>query len=327
MEKKTECEGDLMRNKRPQITDKNHGRSPLGVRCEVERSTAFNFVHRKASPEETSDRLDFSSVWSSVGGMGKPAPTQVQSGNSRPELESTTQSTQVQPRSSGGGSELESPHTSLSLHFFSSSSKFSLTTRNSQPKTQNSFTLVEMMVVVLIISVLAAILVPTVQNIRKDSMIDNTKAVISQVEIMLEKKEEGDWLDNIRSGYSTSDLDYPERYYVYTDEAPNFGGNPNNEGYLGTEESELRLEQIDERNGYYVVVDTWGNPLYICQKGFNNPGLDIWSKGPDEKNNSDSGHDISGGSDPYEYNPTAAGDDDPKDHGDDIVNWTREGNW
>jgi type II secretory pathway pseudopilin PulG len=51
------------------------------------------------------------------------------------------------------------------------------------------------------------------------------------------------------------------------------------------------------------IQDTYGQKIRIITGGFNQPGADIWSEGPDGEN---------------DYNSS-----DPTDHGDDIVNWTR----
>jgi Tfp pilus assembly protein FimT len=141
-----------------QTADIKHGRSPFGVRCEVERSTAFNFVRRKASPEETSDRLDFSSspygaTGSSVGGIENNDPTQVHSGNDRPELESFP-------------NRRFSIFSPFFLNFFSISSQ------------DCRFTLIEMLVVIGIMILVASISIVSVAPMMKGRHLDSAARVV-----------------------------------------------------------------------------------------------------------------------------------------------------
>jgi prepilin-type N-terminal cleavage/methylation domain-containing protein len=133
--------------------------------------------------------------------------------------------------------------------------------RQKKTARRTAFTLVELLVVMSIILILAAILVPAVQSIRQRSLSSNTKALVKKIEVILEDVYGGDWDDatwipDLSGGYSTIGVDN-----------------------LGQKQSELSLEEIQNLE----VVDYWGTPLRICQNGNNAPGLDIWSAGPDEE--------------------------------------------
>jgi type II secretory pathway pseudopilin PulG len=159
-----------------------------------------------------------------------------------------------------------------------------LKTHSSRLTTQDSFTLVEMLVVIGIILVLAGLVMGVGRTLRRQARETNTKALIRKIEIAMEsyKNQYGHWPDVI---------DFNE------------GGT----NYEKLAEYLLENEVVEPaRIESDCVVDFWNNYIRVIKEGYNHPGLDIWSPGPNGVNERTS---------------------DPDDYGDDIVNWTRGGSW
>jgi general secretion pathway protein G len=118
----------------------------------------------------------------------------------------------------------------------------------------SAFTLVEIMVVVIILSILAALIIPEVMGSKDDAKISKAKADVSELENAV------------------------ERFSLHMDRRPT------------TEEGlkALTVAPADAEGkwrGPYIKLlqnDPWGNPYQYRNPGSHNTsGVDIWSRGSD----------------------------------------------
>jgi type II secretory pathway pseudopilin PulG len=141
-----------------------------------------------------------------------------------------------------------------------------------------------MLVVIGIIMVLAGLVMGVGRTLRRQAKENNTKALIRKIEIAMEsyKNQYGHWPDVIDFNEGGTNYEKLAEYLL---------------------ENEVVEPARIESNR---VVDFWNNYIRVIKEGYNHPGLDIWSPGPNGVNERTS---------------------DPDDYGDDIVNWTRGGSW
>jgi len=120
------------------------------------------------------------------------------------------------------------------------------------------FTLVELLVVLGIIALLAALAVGVSQSLRAKGRADRTRTLIEKVETgLVEYKETiGTWPPAL--GTTASATDYADLARVLL-------------------EMEA-VEPSDVKGG--VIVDAWGHQLYALIGGFASPAPDVWSPGP-----------------------------------------------
>ncbi len=138
-------------------------------------------------------------------------------------------------------------------------------------------TIVELMVVIAIITLLGALTLGAGQTLRRRAAISRTIATIQKLEMLLDSVYGGNWE---RADWIAEDPDYT---YMEAER-------------LLDHESDLDAREVREIGGEFVVVDGWGEPIRIRKGGYNDPGLDIWSAGPDAEHGTE----------------------------DDVVNWTRD---
>ena len=142
-------------------------------------------------------------------------------------------------------------------------------TPNSQLPTPNSFTLVELLMVIGIIAILASLLMVGANAVQKRAKRDNTRVLIERVETALAEyeSEEGDLEAFVglkdTHNQNPTPTDYARVVQVLQD----------NEA--------IEASEVDQNGD---VVDYWGYPLRVKRKGENRPGLDVWSVGPDGQN-------------------------------------------
>jgi len=161
-----------------------------------------------------------------------------------------------------------------------------------------AFTLTELLVVMGIIALLAALMLGVSASLRRRAQRDATRTLIDKVELALEEYQDrmGKYPDEIGSDPS----DAPQLRATNNAVAALLYGM--DEFAVGTRGGHV-AEIVQDPPDKHLVVDAWGNPLNIIRDGHNRPALDIWSNGADGASN---------------YNP-----DDRHDHGDDIVNWDK----
>ena len=135
-------------------------------------------------------------------------------------------------------------------------------------------TMIELLIVVGIISLLGAMSLGVATNFRQRGRVSRTQSTIQKIEMLLDSIYGGEWE---RAGITV-------------------GGEELQADLLGAYESELDSGEVRNINNEFFVVDAWGQALLIRRGGENQPGLDIWSVGPDNTSGTD----------------------------DDIVNWTRD---
>lgn len=140
---------------------------------------------------------------------------------------------------------------------------------------RNAFTLIEVLLVLAILGVLAAMVVPQVIGQQKTAYIKTTKANISS-------------LENILKSYAINhDGEYPQASNA---EAFNILRNPGTDAQ-GRPQSPY-LEKAPK--------DAWGKELFYEWPNTKNPNAEkpaIWSSGPDKINADGSGDDINNWSD------------------------------
>ncbi len=130
-------------------------------------------------------------------------------------------------------------------------------------KKSSAFTLIEIMVVVVVIGILAAIIIPQFMNTSDDARIAAAKATVSELDSAV------------------------ERFYVQMDRYPT-----TEEGFSvlltppsGDDAKSWRGPYIKKLND-----DPWGHPYqYACPGTHNQNGYDIWSRG---KENTDDANNI-----------------------------------
>jgi prepilin-type N-terminal cleavage/methylation domain-containing protein len=146
-----------------------------------------------------------------------------------------------------------------------------------------AFTLVELLIVMSIMTLLAGLALGATALLRQRSHRDSALVLLRRIETALEQYRDtfGDWSLPIGPIGATRDATvYPRLANIL----------------LGAEA--VRPSEVRSGVG---VVDIWGNRINAIYGGFNSPGLDIWSNGPDGQDNRDPNN--------------------PKVYGDDVVNW------
>lgn len=151
---------------------------------------------------------------------------------------------------------------------------------------KKAFSLIELLVVVAIIGILAAIIVPNVGRYMETAKITKTKALIGQLEtaITLYENQLGKYPPsfNPQSLYialnqeAKSPIELAAEDVRLVERGVNFWINPLNETddrrrsvleQAGVPASEL-VAQIEEN----VIVDAWGNPIFFVSSDVYNPG-------------------------------------------------------
>jgi general secretion pathway protein G len=118
----------------------------------------------------------------------------------------------------------------------------------------SAFTLIEIMVVVIVLSVLAALIMPSFMGTASDAKISAAKANVTELESAL------------------------ERFYVHMDRYPS------NEEGLNALVTPPAGEDQKWRGPYVKIVrtDPWGNPYQYRAPGTRHTAsFDIWSRGAD----------------------------------------------
>ena len=144
---------------------------------------------------------------------------------------------------------------------------------------RRAFSMVEILIVIGIITLLAGLALGVGATLRARSHRDSALVLIRRIETALEQYRDvfGSWPSAVRAPPAGSD------YQKLADIL------------LGAEV----VQPSEVRGG--VVVDVWRNPINVIRGGYNTPGLDIWSNGPDGNDNRDPNN--------------------SKVYGDDVVNW------
>lgn len=128
-------------------------------------------------------------------------------------------------------------------------------------KRTGGFTLVEIMVVVVVISILAAIILPQVTHTGEDARIAAAKATVAELDSAV------------------------ERFYVQMDRYPT-----TDEG-LGALINPPSGDDAKNWRGPYIKKlfdDPWGHPYqYACPGTHNQNGYDIWSRGKENQDGAD----------------------------------------
>lgn len=151
---------------------------------------------------------------------------------------------------------------------------------------KRAFSLIELLVVVAIIGILAAIIVPNVGRYMETAKITKTKALIGQLEtaITLYENQLGKYPPsfNPQSLYialnqeAKSPIELAAEDVRLVERGVNFWINPLNETddrrssvleQAGVPASEM-VAQLEEN----VIVDAWGNPIYFVSSDVYNPG-------------------------------------------------------
>ena len=203
---------------------------------------------------------------------------------------------------------------------------------NQQPPTSSYFTLTELLVVIGIIAVLAALVVGVSESVGRSTKVDHTRLLLERIETVLEM-------------YRDTYDQYPEII------PPDLTQTAKNKS-INTEIAEMLLESdavevtaksgvrdiVDQNGESYeaakgdvpYVIDPWGNPIHIVRwrtgpnsYNYNYRAPDVWSSGPDGvttyRRNDDGDADIDeDGTDPTGEDPGWLPDSN------DIVNWARK---
>ncbi|MCM8814990.1 MAG: type II secretion system protein GspG [Candidatus Omnitrophica bacterium] len=135
---------------------------------------------------------------------------------------------------------------------------------------KTGFTLIEILVVLVIISAIAAISMPAVRKARNKAAILKTKSIIASIETALFM-------------YQTDMGDYPESTGSSTILFEALMGPVDDENWKGPY---MRFKQadVDENKN---IIDTWGNPIFYIypQTQKDSVPFVIFSNGPDRKTN------------------------------------------
>jgi len=161
-----------------------------------------------------------------------------------------------------------------------------LDTRGRQRR--RAFTLIELLIVMSIMTLLAGLALGATALLRQRSHRESALVLVRRIETAMERFRDtfGDWslpigpIGTTPIGATPPATDYPRLASILL-------------GAEAVRPSEVRSDG--------KVVDIWGNPINVILGGFNSPGLDIWSNGPDGNDDRDP--------------------DNPKVYGDDVVNW------
>lgn len=183
--------------------------------------------------------------------------------------------------------------------------------------------MIELLVVFVIIAILAAFLIGVSRALVTSGQRNRTSLLIGRIESAVEEyceKFDRDWLSAIPGPDATAqELRTANRLVTRTLTSIQ---------EFNTTEGMGKLVEVaeDPGSGDQYLVDAWYDPgddlydldttdghytfLNFCRNGFNDPDLDIWSNGPDGRNDS-----------PDERDFSVAGDTVIYEYGDDIVNW------
>ncbi len=129
------------------------------------------------------------------------------------------------------------------------------------------FTMIELVVVIGIMGFLGALMLGVGINLRARARVSRTRSTIEKLETLLEELYAGDWPEE--NEWITNDPDGTE---IAAERLGEYGSE--------LDVNEVRTLEVDEED-MDLVVDAWGGPIFVRQGGRNQPGLDIWSKGPD----------------------------------------------
>ncbi len=146
-------------------------------------------------------------------------------------------------------------------------------------KTAAAFTLIELLVVIAIIGALSALVIAGLGTVRKQVDEKRTQVLIGGIENALEsyKLDNNQIPDGDGSFTSSKELyqalhgdydldgDTDDSETVYFDKLDPYAKGKN--------------LNVSIKEGY-VIVDSWGHPLYYRSPGEMNPDFDIWSLGP-----------------------------------------------
>jgi len=157
----------------------------------------------------------------------------------------------------------------------------------SNMKNGKGFTLIEMLVVIAIISIVAAMVMPAVQKARGRAMNAKTESMIHQIEIAMAMYET-DFGVYPYDNETPSDIITSERLYDYLTRRWNVNGRD----YGPYMELKAQNTCDDDSDGIdYEIADAWGKPIYYDlndnttpnpDEPYNNQySYDLYSKGPD----------------------------------------------
>ena len=133
--------------------------------------------------------------------------------------------------------------------------------KQTQPGTQSGFTLIEVMVVVVILGLLAAVVVPKIMGRQDQAMVEKAKVDISQI-------------GNALNMYKLDNFVYPT-----TDQGLQA---------LVTKPSGTPAPKNYSPEGYLpkAPIDPWGNPYQYLSPGVRGK-IDVYSLGPDGQQSDD----------------------------------------